>query len=84
MVQLSLPQNSKIDKIYNNAKNLGAIGGKLLGAGAGGHFLLLSEFEKKQKIEKKMMQLGCQIIPFSFEYNGVSSWRINEKGDVEI
>ena len=31
--------NHKIDKIYSNAIKKGAIGGKLTGAGAGGHML---------------------------------------------
>lgn len=39
-----------IDDIHNNAKNAGALGGKLMGAGGGGFMLFLAPPEKHQKI----------------------------------
>ena len=69
--------NSKIDRIYNIAKKHGSIGGKLLGAGGGGHVLLLCEYGKKYNVGKKMSKLGCDIVPFSFESKGVQTWKIN-------
>src|ERR1700761_8409687 len=38
--------NAKIDEIYGSAREAGAIGGKLLGAGGGGFMLLVAEPEK--------------------------------------
>ena len=57
-----------IDKIYENAMQEGALGGKLLGAGGGG-FMLLYIPEKFQKnILEKLKRL--QYVPFRFEFSG--------------
>lgn len=77
--------NKEIDKIYTYAKNAGAVGGKLLGAGGGGHILLLCEYGKNHKVEEKTRKLGCEILPFSFEHRGVQTWKINKStSSVEI
>ena len=70
----------KIEKIYTNAKNHGAVGGKLLGAGGGGHMLFYVNLEKRRDLEKSLTKLGCQIIPFSFENHGLQSWKVNQIG----
>jgi len=75
--------NTRIDSIYKKAKETGAIGGKLLGAGGGGHILLLCDFEKKHKVKKKMIGLNCDVIPFSFETNGLQTWKISDKMKIE-
>ena len=41
----NLITNSKINSIYDQAMNCGALGGKLLGAGGGGFFI--NVYEKK-------------------------------------
>jgi len=77
--------NKEIDKIYTYAKNAGTVGGKLLGAGGGGHMLLLCEYGKNRKVEEKTRKLGCEILPFSFEHRGVQTWKINKStSSVEI
>ena len=40
--------NDHIDRIYNKAKKLGALGGKLLGAGGGGFILFYVPITKKK------------------------------------
>jgi len=59
---------NEIDKIYNNAKKAGALGGKLLGAGGGGFMLFFVEPEKQQNVMKKMKKL--LHVPFKFEKLG--------------
>ena len=61
--------NSEIDYIDNYCKNIGCYGGKLLGAGGGGFYLVLANNEvKKIKrkfkkfLEIKFEKLGTQII----------------------
>jgi len=77
--------NKQIDKIYNESKKAGTIGGKLLGAGGGGHILLLCEYGKKHEVEKRVKKFGCKTIPFSFDSNGVQTWKIdNAHKRVEI
>jgi D-glycero-alpha-D-manno-heptose-7-phosphate kinase len=59
--------NSDIDLLYSKALSLGAVGGKILGAGGGG-FLLFYCPEEKQAIVSK--QLGIRQVPLAFEELG--------------
>ncbi len=59
--------NYKIDKIYDSAIKFGAIGGKLLGAGAGGFFLFLVEEDNRKFFFKKMSRFYIQKINISNE-----------------
>lgn len=54
-----------IDHIYDAARQAGAIGGKILGAGGGGFMLLFAEPEIQWKIKEKLE--GLVYVPFSFE-----------------
>ncbi len=60
--------NNKIDQIYNFAIKNGCLGGKLLGAGAGGFLLLYIEKHNQVKFLSKIKNLVN--IPFKFSYNG--------------
>lgn len=62
--------NNTIDKIYSNALNHGAIGGKLTGAGAGGHMLFYCEPKKQRSLKNEMKRLGVKHIDFNFYQNG--------------
>ena len=60
--------NNKIDELYDRAKNYGALGGKLLGAGGGGFLLVYME----KKYRKNFFKNNKKIIniPFKFSENG--------------
>ena len=60
--------NPTIDNIYESAKQAGALGGKLLGAGGGG-FLLLYVPSKYQDLVKESLRQRM-FVPFRFEYAG--------------
>lgn len=60
--------NSVLDKIYNKGIGAGAIGGKVLGAGAGGCMLFFAEPGKQQRIKEELKEL--LYIPFEFENPG--------------
>jgi D-glycero-alpha-D-manno-heptose-7-phosphate kinase len=62
--------NPKIDKIYKSALNSGALGGKLTGAGGGGHLLLYCEKSKQSKVIQKMESLKLKQVKFSFFNEG--------------
>lgn len=62
--------NSKIDNLYNSALGAGAIGGKLLGAGGGGFFLLFVSPQKHRSVRKRMKELRFMEVPFEFESSG--------------
>jgi len=53
------------------------IGGKLLGAGGGGHLLLFSDPEKKFDVIKKLEKIGGKIVNFHFNPSGLETWKIN-------
>jgi len=49
--------NSQIDEIYNAAREAGAVGGKLLGAGGGGFMVLLVDPEKRPQVRERLRKL---------------------------
>jgi len=66
--------NPEIDKLYETARQKGAIGGKLLGAGGGGYLLLFCDFDKKHIIAEELEKLGGQIVEFGFDFKGLQNW----------
>ena len=62
--------NSKIDKIYQMAIKNGAIGGKLTGAGGGGHMLFYCEKKHQSKFVREMKKMNLKHIDFDFYNNG--------------
>lgn len=60
--------NQDIDVMYERAKNAGAVGGKILGAGGGG-FLLLYVPDKNKESVRKALQ-GYKEVEFKFENEG--------------
>ena len=62
--------NKKIDKLYELALKFGASGGKLTGAGGGGHLLLYCEKHKQRKLIAKMKKSGLTHIDFKFYNEG--------------
>ena len=66
--------NPIIDKIYNLAKNSGAIGGKLLGAGAGGFILFYVPHKNKKRVIHALNKY--KIIDFNFSSKGTEIIKI--------
>ena len=60
--------NPQVDSLYEAARDGGALGGKLLGAGGGGFILLFVPPERQGKIRKRFSQLIH--VPFEFEFSG--------------
>jgi D-glycero-alpha-D-manno-heptose-7-phosphate kinase len=59
--------NGAIDDMYTQAREAGAIGGKITGAGGGGFLLLYRPYEKQEIIRDT---LGLQELPFKIERDG--------------
>ena len=57
--------NHQIDEIYDYVIKLGAYGGKLLGAGAGGFLYVVCPKNKRKIIQSKLTKLNCINIGIS-------------------
>ena len=55
----------RIDGLYDNALNVGAVGGKVLGAGNRGFFMFFAPPEKHERIKQALP--GLRPEPFAFE-----------------
>ena len=60
--------NEGIDALYQKARESGALGGKLLGAGGGGFLLFFVPPEKQQGVREALKDL--LEVPFAFENEG--------------
>ena len=74
--------NNLIDEFYDKAIEAGALGGKLLGAGAGG-FLVFYVPDNKQDAVKTALN-SLLYVPFNFENDGTSVlYKADEFYDIE-
>jgi D-glycero-alpha-D-manno-heptose-7-phosphate kinase len=62
--------NTCIDEYYKIARNNGALGGKLIGAGGGGFLMLYSE--DKMRLRHAMFQAGLREVRFRFDFLGTT------------
>jgi D-glycero-alpha-D-manno-heptose-7-phosphate kinase len=60
--------NTKIQKMYNAAKNTGALAGKIVGAGGGGFLLLIVLREKQDAVFSALKEY--RELPFMLEESG--------------
>jgi D-glycero-alpha-D-manno-heptose-7-phosphate kinase len=67
--QLPGTTNSMIDDAYEAAREAGATGGKILGAGAGGFMLLFCPEELQRKVLARLSNL--LFVPFRFDRSGM-------------
>jgi D-glycero-alpha-D-manno-heptose-7-phosphate kinase len=68
--------NPQIDEMYEAARQAGAIGGKILGAGGGGYLLLYCPFDRKHVVAPALERLGGQFVSFGFDLQGLQTWEI--------
>ena len=70
----SLVSNSLIDDVYEDARGHDALGGKVLGAGGGGHMLFLCSEEGKVQLHQRLVSRGLECVGFAFDPNGLTVW----------
>ena len=68
--------NTQIDEFYSKAREAGAIGGKILGAGGGGFLLLYCEEDKQDKVRNALYDL--KESSFKFEPQGSKIIYVND------
>jgi D-glycero-alpha-D-manno-heptose-7-phosphate kinase len=66
--------NLEIDEMYEDAKNCGATGGKILGAGGGGFMLLFADTKAQQKIKEQFSK--NRPFNFKFDFDGSTVFRV--------
>jgi len=70
----------RIDRLYNIARDCGALGGKIMGAGGGGFFLFYVE-EGHHRLREAMKKENLREMRYSFDFEGTKllsnffSWR---------
>lgn len=68
--------NDRIDRLYARARDAGALGGKLLGAGGGGYILLFCDFSRKASVARAVQDAGGGVTDFSLEPGGLQTWAV--------
>lgn len=66
--------NQYIEDCYDIARNMGALGGKLLGAGGSGYLLIYSSPIHQKKIKSLLEKKGALQEPFKFCSTGLEVW----------
>jgi D-glycero-alpha-D-manno-heptose-7-phosphate kinase len=64
-----------IEEAYDVAMRVGALGGKVTGAGGGGHILFYCDFARKHRLAEALTGIGATVTDFAFEANGLTTWR---------
>ena len=65
--------DKRIDGLYSLARERGALGGKITGAGGGGFLLLYCEASSQPSVREAMQQQGLQEMTFAFDMQGAQS-----------
>jgi len=63
-----------IVSVYEAAREHGAIGGKILGAGAGGYLLLYADFDRRRELNEALKAINIVPVDFHFDYKGLQTW----------
>ena len=70
--------NELIDSAYEEARNQGALGGKVTGAGGGGYMLFYCPFQRKHHVANALIAMGGEINEFEFTPYGLTTWSVHE------
>ncbi|GAP72577.1 GHMP kinases [Candidatus Symbiothrix dinenymphae] len=68
--------NPLLDEIYEAAKQAGASGGRISGAGGGGFMLFYCPNNKKFRVMKALERFGGQFYLYRFVKDGLFTWNI--------
>jgi D-glycero-alpha-D-manno-heptose-7-phosphate kinase len=69
--KISTPQ---IEKLYEAAREAGALGGKVSGAGGGGFMFFFTDFDRRHHVERALAQRGADVVHFGFTNAGLETW----------
>lgn len=68
--------NTMIENIYNAARDAGALGGKISGAGGGGFMMFYTDQSKRYDVIRALKEFGGAVIPYQFTETGAERWSV--------
>ena len=68
--------NQGIDILYERARELGAYGGKIAGAGGGGYLILLASPENRSQIVSNLVKDDMVVLPVVLTGVGAEAWEV--------
>lgn len=68
--------NPFIDEMYEEASALGALGGKVTGAGGGGYILFYCDFCTRHLVAERLTKMGASIAEVALEPKGMMTWTV--------
>ncbi|CAL1517638.1 dehydrogenase [Chitinophaga sp. MM2321] len=68
--------NTKLDEIYTAARNAGASGGKISGAGGGGFMIFYCPGNTRFAVVEALNAFGGDVKRYSFTTHGIQTWSI--------
>jgi len=68
--------NNSIEDIYNGAKNAGAMGGKISGAGGGGFMIFYCPANTRYKVIETLESFGGYCNNYQFTKHGLTTWTV--------
>jgi D-glycero-alpha-D-manno-heptose-7-phosphate kinase len=71
--------NGMIQQAFDTALNVGAIAGKVSGAGGGGFIMFVVEPTQKRQVIAALNELNGHVIGFQFSEGGTHGWKIYNK-----
>lgn len=66
--------NRRIDELYARLQDAGMVGGKITGAGGGGHMLAYAPFERRAEVMETVAAAGGRHVPYRIDGVGVKIW----------
>lgn len=72
----ALITNQSIDSLYARARELGAYGGKIAGAGGGGYLVLLASPENRSQIISNLVKDDMVVLPVVLTSVGAEAWEV--------
>jgi D-glycero-alpha-D-manno-heptose-7-phosphate kinase len=64
----------RIHELYETAREAGALGGKISGAGGGGFMMFYCPFDRKHRVAEALEKSGARVHDFHFDFRGLQSW----------
>ena len=70
----ALVSNSAVERIFELARNNGAVAGKISGAGGGGFLMLMTDPEQRYRLITALNQNGAYASSVQFTEGGADAW----------